>query len=302
MVHFWAARGNFSLLDAGLWASDWWAATFWGAEEGIKDTIEDRDADLWTPLHWACRSKSPETVRLLLEFGADKNARTRREWLPLDVAIYHGRALFEKDSKLEALLQPDKDGGSGPTRGSPDDLNIPSADTDLADEEPLGEDGNTSRTPSPSIMSEDLTFVDESPVDSEEEEIHPATPKEVYKGPTGDGDFYCDSCRCTIFGPRYHCDQCFDFDMCFKCFRHVRSVHYENHIFVKYDPTRKNLKEFRPWVKEEEKVTGEVGAQSTGEPMVSTSADVVEVDESAFEPTVPSRVSTGLSIGGVERF
>ncbi|KAH8745520.1 ankyrin repeat-containing domain protein [Hyaloscypha finlandica] len=44
----------------------------------------------------------------------------------------------------------------------------------------------------------------------------------------------CDSCHCWIFGTRYHCTVCYDFDFCFKCNQHNNSeerIHYGDHEF-----------------------------------------------------------------------
>lgn len=54
--------------------------------------INKPDVDGWTPLHWACRSRSREIVQILLDKGADKAKRAVRPaaWLPYHVAAYHG--------------------------------------------------------------------------------------------------------------------------------------------------------------------------------------------------------------------
>ncbi|KAI1739561.1 ankyrin repeat-containing domain protein [Xylaria scruposa] len=43
----------------------------------------------------------------------------------------------------------------------------------------------------------------------------------------------CDSCRCSVYDKHkhYHCSTCYDFDLCFKCYRYVDSIHYEGHSF-----------------------------------------------------------------------
>ncbi|PTB62671.1 ankyrin, partial [Trichoderma citrinoviride] len=51
----------------------------------------EEDVDGWTPLHWACRQRSTNTVKLLLlDLKANKDALTHRGWRPIDVANYHG--------------------------------------------------------------------------------------------------------------------------------------------------------------------------------------------------------------------
>ena len=51
----------------------------------------------------------------------------------------------------------------------------------------------------------------------------------------------------TIYGPRYRCNVCYQFDMCFKCVRHVTIAHYKGHTFVKYDTAGNKLMDYDPW-------------------------------------------------------
>lgn len=55
--------------------------------------INKPDIDGWTPLHWACRSKDFELVKLLIDNGAasvKKRTKDRLHWLPYHVAVFHG--------------------------------------------------------------------------------------------------------------------------------------------------------------------------------------------------------------------
>jgi ankyrin repeat protein len=54
------------------------------------EAVNDVDCDGWSPLHWACRQRSTDVVKLLLDKRADKFAKTKKGWLPMHVAIYHG--------------------------------------------------------------------------------------------------------------------------------------------------------------------------------------------------------------------
>ncbi|EGR46180.1 uncharacterized protein TRIREDRAFT_66758, partial [Trichoderma reesei QM6a] len=58
----------------------------------IQRSTQEKNVDIdgWTPLHWACRHRSYDTIRLLLDRQANKNAVTYRGWRPIDVAKYHG--------------------------------------------------------------------------------------------------------------------------------------------------------------------------------------------------------------------
>lgn len=76
VLHFCAGQGNHRI--AGWMLSE------------HPETINDKDVDGWTPLHWACRRKSAQVIELLIERGAEKNDRTKRGWKPIDVAKYHG--------------------------------------------------------------------------------------------------------------------------------------------------------------------------------------------------------------------
>jgi hypothetical protein len=164
MLHFWAAAGNHSFLQARFSGP----VEFW--RDDISVHVNDPDVDKWTPLHWACRSGSPQVVTLLLENGANKNARTSRGWQPLDVAIYHGRTLFDNSPELESLLQPD--------------------------------DGNaTSSSTITSGTSPDIALGDEAVVDdSDEEEALPTKQAELstrIASDDGTTPCFCDSCSCV---------------------------------------------------------------------------------------------------------
>lgn len=71
-----------------------------------KDAIQDTDADGWTPLHWVCREDCIDMISLLVDRGADKNAKTTCGWRPIHVAMYH-RAAFEDPDKVIELVKPD---------------------------------------------------------------------------------------------------------------------------------------------------------------------------------------------------
>jgi hypothetical protein len=74
--------------------------------------------------------------------------------------------------------------------------------------------------------------------------------------------------------------------MCFKCFRHVVAVHYENHSFVKFNALGEKLKDIYAWAKAEEQTC------------VKGPTDVAEEGQS--EPAMPTGVKSGLSTGDGE--
>lgn len=53
-------------------------------------SVDTRDPDDWTPLHVAAWYNQVETVELLLDYGADVNARTKFDWTPLHCAALQG--------------------------------------------------------------------------------------------------------------------------------------------------------------------------------------------------------------------
>lgn len=75
-LHFAAGNGNVSFARHII--------------EQSPEAVHDVDNDSWTPLHWACRQGSTDIVELLLSHKADKYAKTKRDWQPVHVALYHG--------------------------------------------------------------------------------------------------------------------------------------------------------------------------------------------------------------------
>ncbi|KAL8975514.1 MAG: hypothetical protein Q9197_000252 [Variospora fuerteventurae] len=58
--------------------------------EDISGFVNALDADMWTPLHWACRQTDLDIVKYLIDQGADKCAKTKDNWTPWHVATFHG--------------------------------------------------------------------------------------------------------------------------------------------------------------------------------------------------------------------
>ena len=60
-------------------------------EQGLLATlVDDIDVDGWTPLHWACRQSNNIIVELLIAKNANTSAKTRGGWTPRHIAILHG--------------------------------------------------------------------------------------------------------------------------------------------------------------------------------------------------------------------
>jgi ankyrin repeat protein len=62
---------------------------------GEDGQINTPDKDGWTPLHWACRQWDILAVSLLLNRGANPEARTNENWTPWHVAVFHNNEEFE---------------------------------------------------------------------------------------------------------------------------------------------------------------------------------------------------------------
>ncbi|KAH0545483.1 hypothetical protein FGG08_000484 [Glutinoglossum americanum] len=89
------------------------------------------DADGWTPLHWACRGRNPNVVKLLLRANsAYPTGKARDGWTPRMVAEYHGRKSFvpllESGPRLSRASTVELDVDS-PTTDEAPTVDIPSA-------------------------------------------------------------------------------------------------------------------------------------------------------------------------------
>lgn len=73
-----------------------------------QELVNKRDRNGWTPLHEAVRTGDLETIALLLERGADVNARMGQRGeagSALYLAMEHHRDLEDEDSEVEAFLK-----------------------------------------------------------------------------------------------------------------------------------------------------------------------------------------------------
>ncbi|KAH6628317.1 ankyrin repeat-containing domain protein [Chaetomium tenue] len=134
-------------------------------EQGLLATlIDDKDLDGWTPLHWACRRSNDAIVELLIAKNANTSAKTRDGWTPRYIAILHGNS-------HTAYLK------------------------DLPDTGEAGED----------------------------------LPDGADQGLVA----YCDVCFVTVYWKYWHCasPDCDDFDLCDKCYKHADQIHPPGHEF-----------------------------------------------------------------------
>ncbi|KAL6878817.1 ankyrin repeat-containing domain protein [Trichoderma novae-zelandiae] len=56
----------------------------------------------------------------------------------------------------------------------------------------------------------------------------------------------CDSCRCSIYGFGYHCNDCLDFDMCWKCHVHCELIHPPDHTYEELGPEFEETEDDKP--------------------------------------------------------
>ncbi|KAL7799020.1 ankyrin repeat-containing domain protein [Trichoderma ceciliae] len=75
--------------------------------------------------------------------------------------------------------------------------------------------------------------------DEKDKEENKTTQEESEADKSKKGNFRtvtCDSCRCHIYGFGYNCNECLDFDICWKCYAHKELVHFSNHTYEERGP------------------------------------------------------------------
>jgi ankyrin repeat protein len=79
--------------------------------------VNARDRRLWTPLHFAVRTKNSEVVRLLLQAGAEIDPVNDEHITPLHLSVMKAQRSLEITRMLLAAgANPDADRGSGTVR------------------------------------------------------------------------------------------------------------------------------------------------------------------------------------------
>ncbi|KAK3400894.1 ankyrin repeat-containing domain protein [Sordaria brevicollis] len=85
ILHFAAVRRNVVMAKRALEVAR-------DASLDVRKVLNETDIDGWTPIHWACRSgDNDEMIELLTTNGANVDARTRDNWLPWHVAVFHNQ-------------------------------------------------------------------------------------------------------------------------------------------------------------------------------------------------------------------
>ncbi|KAM0254706.1 hypothetical protein ACHAQJ_006487 [Trichoderma viride] len=163
-----------------------------------KEAIDEPDIDGWTPLCWAAR-------------GTDC-------W----VSQEHAGEPQEQLKVMKLLLE---NGANRSVQGSVDGqkwtpLKIARFSDQSEEVIELLKHG---------LVSEDEKEQEEKKT-SEEESEEDKSKTGVFSSAT------CDSCRCRIYGFCYHCNECIDYDICWKCHVHKELVHFLDHTFEEKGP------------------------------------------------------------------
>ncbi|RFU77308.1 ankyrin 1 [Trichoderma arundinaceum] len=162
-----------------------------------KEAIDAPDIDGWTPLCWAARGTSG--------------------WLAQD----HAGEPQEQLKVIKLLLE---NGANRSVRASVDEQKwTPLKIARFSDQsEEVIE-----------LLKHGLVSEDEK----DKEEKHTEEESEEDKSKKGNHrTATCDSCRCDIYGFGYHCNDCLDFDICWKCHVHKELVHFSEHTYEERGP------------------------------------------------------------------
>lgn len=163
-----------------------------------KEAIDELDIDGWTPLCWAAR-------------GTDC-------WLSVD----HASEPEEQIKTMKLLLE------NGANRFVQASVGKEKW-TPLKIARFTGQPEEVIELLKHGLVSEDEKDKDEKVVPEGESEENKSR-KGVYSSAT------CDSCRCRIYGFCYHCNECIDYDICWKCHTHKELVHFSDHTFDENGP------------------------------------------------------------------
>ncbi|KAI9779171.1 MAG: hypothetical protein M1839_007706 [Geoglossum umbratile] len=182
---------------------------------GKKSKYNVPDDDGWTPLHWACRGKNPNVVRLLLRAeGTDPVGRGRDGWTPKRVAEFHGRRPLVPLLEAAAVPKP-------LSRAPTTDLYYESPISPSKEYELAGEEQTSPCSENPQGRYQNGIYCDGCHFVSQ-----PPTPmKNLPKS-----GLNCKTNRQDIYGTRYKCRICCNYDYCFKCYR-TAAITHKGHEF-----------------------------------------------------------------------
>ena len=155
------------------------------------------DVDGWTPLFWAARAGRVENLAILIDAGGNPSIELKNGWTPLTLAVYHG-----KRDVLRVLAE------KGEPRGDIDRMQFLQRLKD-------------SKT---GVVQANVSFAI-------------CDGCELVSFPIGQGTstvlllLLMQKLHQDIYGLRYKCTDCLDFDFCFKCINTVETSH-PPHKFV----------------------------------------------------------------------
>ncbi|PNP43866.1 hypothetical protein TGAMA5MH_04149 [Trichoderma gamsii] len=169
-----------------------------------KEAIDEVDIDGWTPLCWAARGTD-------CWLSADHASEPEEQVKTMKLLLEHGANRFVKASVGKEKWTPLK---IARFTGQPEEVIELLKHGLVSEDEKEKENGEEK---------------DEKKVPEEESEDDKSR-KGVFSTST------CDSCRCRIYGFCYHCKECTDYDICWKCYTHKELVHFSDHIFDENGP------------------------------------------------------------------
>ena len=166
---------------------------------GLDPNLADNDG--WTPLFWAARGGRVKNLAFLIDAGGNPSIELKNGWTPLTVAVYHG-----KRDVLRILAEK-----SGP-RGGIDRMQFPQRLKD-------------SKT---GVVQASLSsaICDGCELVSFHRQKYSAAPADAKP-------------HQAIYGPRYRCSVCVDFDFCFKCINTVERSHPPHKFVERSHPPHK---------------------------------------------------------------
>ncbi|KAK3304799.1 ankyrin repeat-containing domain protein [Chaetomium strumarium] len=253
ILDYFLGEGNADInITGGIYGTALHVACLWG-DPGMIRLLLDKGADTITtadeigrhPLHLAAL-RTTEHIDVLLERGGDVLARDKMGRTVLHAAVSSGRV--EVVEKLLPLISDgvnakDNDGWTplvwaakpnGGAYGTQRDGQLAVIETLLkagADPSLTGEGIRRTWTQLEVAVYHDAgddvvaLLSPEPKEDPRRQRFH------MKKGIKPNSNPWCDACMLPLWGEYYHCQNCEDFDLCFKCYRSKNTIHVD-HTFV----------------------------------------------------------------------